>query len=345
MAFSYYSPITINNGQVPSTQTDFPVLISLTDTRLKTVSNGGHVNNSGGFDIRPYSDATITTAITGYELVYYNGSTGTIEMWVKRSSVADGLITYLAYGDAGLNSDASSVTTWSNNFDAVYHFKDGTALSVLDSVGLHNGTNHGATATSGKIDGAVALASASSQYVDCGTFSDGALAGVTLSAWVNATSFPNAYNGVGGWDASGPTRQAMIWVKSTGKMTFFVQATGSVGYDGTGTNTLSSATDYFVALTYNGTAGLVGYVNAGVDGTAAANGAINTHTGVASYIGQDPLTAGRFWNGKIDEFRVGLVARSANWITTEYNNQNAPGTFQTLGAEVGANPMSGIYRI
>lgn len=44
--FGYYSPITIDHTLVPSTQTDFPVLISVTDTRLKTVGNGGHVENA-----------------------------------------------------------------------------------------------------------------------------------------------------------------------------------------------------------------------------------------------------------------------------------------------------------
>src|SRR5678815_5698623 len=82
-AFGYSIPVTINSGQVPSTQTDFPVLVNFTDARFKTVGNGGHVQNSSGFDIRPYSDAALTTAITGYELERYNASTGEVVMWVK----------------------------------------------------------------------------------------------------------------------------------------------------------------------------------------------------------------------------------------------------------------------
>ncbi len=41
------------------------------------------------------------------------------------------------------------------------------------------------------------------------------------------------------------------------------------------------------------------------------------------------------------------VARSADWITTEYNNQSAPGTFETLGTEVpvSAVTFSGLYTI
>src|SRR4029077_21258933 len=76
-----------------------------------------------------------------------------------------------------------------------------------------------------------------------------------------------------------------------------------------------------------------GYVNAAVDGTAAANGALNTS--VSSFrLGSDAGTASREWNGVIDEMRVSNIARSADWILTEYNRQNAPGTFITLGAEI-----------
>ena len=40
-----------------------------------------------------------------------------------------------------------------------------------------------------------------------------------------------------------------------------------------------------------------------------------------------------FFTGKIDEVRISNVARSAGWITTEYNNQNSPSTFYTLSSQ------------
>jgi Concanavalin A-like lectin/glucanases superfamily/Domain of unknown function (DUF2341) len=336
MAFGYYSPDTVNTGQVPSTQTNFPRLVSWTDNRFKTVSNGGHVLNSSGFDIRPYSDSSLSTALT-YELERYNASTGEVVMWVKRSSLADGNVTYLAYGNSSLTTDGSDgPNTFSNSFVAVYHLKDGTTLSVSDSSGSNNGTNHGATATTGKIDGGASFVSASSQYVDLGT-AFGANNDTTLSAWVNATSFPNAYNSVVGRDKSlGGTDYFLLTVKSTGKLACLASnASGTdISYDGTGSHTLSSSTSYHLAMTYNSTAGLVGYVNAASDGTHAANGNLSGTGGPSWAIAKDVVNAGRFWNGTIDEVRVSSVARSADWITTEYNNQSAPGTFATLGTEV-----------
>lgn len=36
------------------------------------------------------------------------------------------------------------------------------------------------------------------------------------------------------------------------------------------------------------------------------------------------------WNGDIDEFRISTVARSSDWESTEFNNQNSPSEFYTM---------------
>jgi Concanavalin A-like lectin/glucanases superfamily len=41
----------------------------------------------------------------------------------------------------------------------------------------------------------------------------------------------------------------------------------------------------------------------------------------------------QFFNGDIDEVRISNTNRGADWIRTEYNNQNSPGTFITMGSE------------
>lgn len=37
-------------------------------------------------------------------------------------------------------------------------------------------------------------------------------------------------------------------------------------------------------------------------------------------------------NGSLDEIRLSNVARSASWITAEYNNQSSPSTFYSVGS-------------
>ncbi len=343
-AFGYYSPISINSAQVPSTQTDFPVLVSVTDARFKSVANGGHCQTN--FDVRPYTDTTLSTAITGYELERYNASTGEVVMWVKVSSLTSSSTPFvLAYGNSSLTTDGSSTGTWSNGFDGVYHLKDGTTLNVNSATGSNNGTNHNTvTATTGQIDGAGSFASASTQYVDCGTgfVPGGGITAFTLSAWVKATSFPNAYNSVIGW--GGASRNMFLFVKSTGKLACGFVTTGptQIIYDGSGSHTLSTGTWYYLTVTGIGTGGLIGYVNAASDGTASSASGVLGGT-FSTRIGSDPAVSTREWNGVIDEARVSTnsgVVRSPNWITTEYNNQSAPGTFETLGTEVALGATS-----
>lgn len=344
MAQLWYSPVSINAAQVPTTQTDFPVMVSVTDARFKDVAHSGHVNRSDGFDIRPYTDTTLGTAIAGYELERYIPSTGELIMWVKVASLSSSTTPIvLGYGDTSITTDGSSTTCWSSSFLDVYHLRDGTTLNLNSATGSHNGTNHSATATTGKIDGAASFVSASSQSVTCGT-NTYTPSNVTISAWINATSFPNAYNCAIGMQEAANGAFSVVLIKSTGKLGLFCRDSTptTISYDGTGTNTLSAGTWYYVVLTYAG--GIIGYVNGSVDHSLVAGAAnlvtISPQTGT---LGNDIVTASRFWNGLVDEARFASVARSADWITTEYNNQNAPGTFESLGSEVQISPISGLY--
>lgn len=334
-AFGYYSPLNINSGQVPSTQTNFPVLVSVTDARLKTVANGGHVQDAEGDDIRPYTDTTLGTAITGYEKVFYSATAGTLEMWVKVSSLSSSSTPFvLAYGDASLTADGSSTTTWSNSFIAVYHLKDGTTFNVTDSTGSFNGTNHSATATTGQIDGGGGFVAASTQYVDLPTGISNSTVR-TVSAWAKATTFP-ALSTVTGYNNAN-SDYLFIFVDSSGKVNWSSSGLGG----GTGSHTLVTGTWYHLVWTKAATT-LEGYVNAASDWSA--NGGFPGNGAWTANIGRDNVNA-RYWNGSIDEVRYSSVNRTANWITTEYNNQSAPGTFETLGTEVVVGPVISPNRV
>lgn len=331
--FGYYSPVSINSGQVPSTQRNFPVLVSFTDARFKDVAHGGTVQSSSGFDIRPYLDVGLSVPLV-YELERYNPATGELIMWVKVASLSSSTTPiYLAYCNASLTTNGSSTATWSNSFIGVYHLKDGTTLSTTGSAPGDQtlGNNNSVTATSGKIDGGANFVSASSQYLEdgFGVFNKSA---ITWSAWVNAASFPNALNSVFGMGFSGIEYESLT-VKSNGKLRCHVVATTAISYDGTGSHTLSSGTWYYVVMTYDNVTGLIGYVNASIDATVAANGPLNVTFNVATDVGAT-RSIGNYWNGVLDEVRFSDIVRPADWITTEYNNQSSPSAFETLGTEV-----------
>lgn len=341
----YYSGISIKSGQVPSTQTDFPVLVSQTDNRFKTTGNGGHVANTNGYDIRPYSDSTLGTQLT-YELERYNAATGEVIMWVKVSSLSSSTTPiYLGYGDTSLSTDASSTATWSNNFKSVYHQADGSSLNAKDSTGSFNGfASINITAGVGQIDGgSTGYDGSNDRYISLGDQRQDA---VTVSTWAKATAFTNAYNAPVFANNITATGYYGIFVNSSGKLALYYDCSGGiVNYDGTGSHTLSSGTWYYLVATYSSSDGLTGYVNASSDGTASANGTIKTSAPISLYIGKDPTTVPRYWNGSVDETRIATVARPLDWITTEYNNQSAPSSFETLEAELEVVPISGLFRL
>ncbi|MGD8898080.1 MAG: DUF2341 domain-containing protein, partial [Acidobacteriota bacterium] len=58
------------------------------------------------------------------------------------------------------------------------------------------------------------------------------------------------------------------------------------------------------------------------------------------WIGTDDQPQNKQWTspyvGELDEVRISRIARSDGWIETEFNNQNAPGGFYSIGGPVGA---------
>lgn len=315
---SYYSPVTVQTGQVPSTQTDFPMLVSYTDNRLKSVANGGHVRNANGYDIRPYSNSTLATVLT-FELESYNASTGQVVMWVKIPSLSDGYVIYLSYGEPSISTNGSSTGTWDANYKGVYHLSEGTGVNSADS------TSNGNTAvpttpvtTTGKIGKGLSFNGTDGQDLigaDLLTSS-----GLTMSAWITPTSANTLITNNGG--------NTTYSIESGNNMIVF-----STSNARSAASSITFGTTYFVVATRS-TGNLINhYINGTLSGTADQSsgtppaGATQTSIG-ANVSGSSPIAS------MIDEVRISNSVRSTGWITTEYNNQNAPSTFAVLGTEV-----------
>ena len=350
MSFGNGTLITIDHTKCGSSaSSNFPTLFNTIDNRFKSVANGGHVQSANGYDIRPYTDLSFGTPLS-YELERYNPTTGEVIMWAKLPTLsATTNTTYgLGYNDPTLTTDGSSATnTFSNGFTSVFHFKDGTTLSILDALGnMVVTTSASPTAAAGLVDGASNFVAASSQYLETPSTAP-ASAAFTLSTWVKATTLPNNYNPATINRGFSSTDYYGLYIKSTGKLYCVVQATGVVSYDGTGTLVVSQNTWTYVAMTYDSVNGLKGYVNGSPDVTVAANGAANT-SAIAGAMGRQRSTTSLYWNGLYDEQRYATVVRSRDWLTQEYNNQGSPSTFYSLGSEVtfgGPSSSRGFFKL
>ena len=72
---------------------------------------------------------------------------------------------------------------------------------------------------------------------------------------------------------------------------------------------------------------------------------INTNTGSVLAFGGRPNSLAQLnFDGRIDEARMKNGALSANWITTEYNNQNAEATFWGTWTDAGGGPAAQAAR-
>jgi len=84
--------------------------------------------------------------------------------------------------------------------------------------------------------------------------------------------------------------------------------------------------------TSDGTGNVKLYVN-GTLSSSASQSFFNLDSLTRPYsIGGHPAFSGYNFNGIIDEARISNISRSADWIATEYNNQNGSSSFFSVGA-------------
>jgi hypothetical protein len=330
--------ITISHTQVPNTdQSNFPVLISLppnTYADLKTTANGGSVTNTNGYDILFTSDAAGTLPLA-YERESYSGSTGAMIDWVRVATVSHttNTVIYLFYGNSSVTTDQSNPSgTWDSNYVGVWHLPNGTTLSANDSTSnANNGAITGATATTGQIDGAASL-SGTSQYITVGDGSSLRITGnITIEAWINPTDFSD-YNGILGKTAgAGGNIPAPydFYLTSGGGIPEFFSGNGTAYSNVSGSSPPTTGVWSHIAVTLSG--GTVAHYLDGSNNGSGTGTATPGDGGTAAVIGSRTDHATMF-KGGIDEVRVSNIARSADWIATEYNNQSSPSTFYTVGA-------------
>lgn len=334
-AFSYYKTFTTDATQAGTADsTNYPITISVTDADLKTVGNGGFVQNANGYDIRPYSDSGLTSALT-FELVYYNASTGQVEMHVLVGTLSHttNLVSYLAFGDATISTDGSSNTTWNSNFKGVWHLPNGSTLTANDSTS--NGKNGtlvaSPTAIAGAIDGGSQF-NGTSQAISIATLTIPTTG--TLSGWWRPDGNPSSVDGVlfSTRQASSPSQSFDLYPYSDGHIYagwFNNSNDDRVNWTQSG---ISQSTFYFLTLTWTNGGTTTLYVNAVSKGTTASLDATWDTSALTAFIAKDSINT-VFGKQSSDELRLSNVALSQSWITSEYNNQKASSTFLTWGSK------------
>lgn len=346
-SYTYCRQVTLNHTLVStSNQSNYPAPWFGTFTYLKTVGNGGHVQNSSGFDIIFTSDNLGTTKLA-WETDVYTATTGAVAYHIKIPTLATGADTviYLFYGNASISTDQSNKTgTWDANFQAIYHLPNGTVLTSNDSTSNANtasGVNT-PTAATGQIDGGVNLVTASSQYLAAGNPASLQITGpFTYECWFKMTSTPPSSNLWRLISKDGVIRGITMYIFNDGSNSnlwgdaFYTSAPTTDNFT-QDTTSLTTATWYYGAFTFDGSIQST-YLNGAIHGTGPIfpTGPFVNNTAGTFQIGTN-LTdgGGTNFDGVMDEVRVSNSSRSVDWLLTTYNAISNNATFVTIGSEI-----------
>ena len=334
-SWQYRKQITIQASQVPSTVSNFPVLINLSsDGNLAS-----HAQSSGNDILFTASDGTTKL---NHEIETYSSSTGALVAWVQVPSVSgfSNTTIYMYYGNPSASNQQSVSATWDSNYSAVWHLPNGSSLSLSDSTSnARNGTNHSATATTGKIDGAANF-SGSSQYVSVPSGALPSANNFTVSLWFKTSSSGALFSEQSASIGSTPgSWDPMLYVDSNGHLEGGVYTGSTPGITSSGT--VNNGAWHYAVLTVNTTSATQTLY---LDGSSVGSwsgtpeGPFTTVAVGAGYTANwpnPPSSGTSYFSGQIDDVRVSgsATARSANWISTEYNNQSSPSSFYTVGSE------------
>jgi hypothetical protein len=345
MNYLYTKLITIDHTKVTggANLTNFPVLISMTDPDLKTAANGGFVQNSNGYDIS-FMDSTGTTKLD-HEIERYVPTTGEIDMWVRiptLSATADTVISMFFDNSSITSSQENKTGVWDSNYRGVWHLKETSgnqndSTSNGNNISTVNVTKEG-TAT-GQIDGADQF-NGTSDYASVPLDLSGTKV-ITVSFWLNWTAFanndqlameftPNYNNSTGGFliDPNSGSWPGNFEISLKGD---------AAGYNDWNISRPSAGAWHYYTVVLDKSQPAASEVTVYLDGSQPsatqvlnANNTNNFANSTLYFMSR--AGASLFGTGTLDETRISNTTRSAGWIATEYNNQNSPATFYTVGS-------------
>lgn len=348
MAWTGSRAIVIDHTKVPSTQTDFPVVLATTFTYLKSVSNGGEVQNQP-YDIIFASDALGAFPLA-FERAYYDPVSGKAEFWVKVPSLSSSVDTtiYILSGNAAVTTEQAAPTSVWAAYAAVYHLGDGTGTTVdgTESTGVNTATTHtNAQVFKGAVGGGAArFKNSPSGYLnaaDNASILDLAAGNVTWEFWMRKadfnSSFPSALN-KGNW-AGSANKGWVIWpTTDPGVPSIELDVLRSYPNTARWAATFPSWTDWVrVMISYNGGYGATDaliYLNGVLATTTnyhAGSGTLGSDSGFALLLGGDPGYGSSAVLGRLDEIRISRVVQTADYAAICYANEFDPSTFFKSG--------------
>lgn len=330
-----FKTATVNASDVPASQSNFPAYVDLSRLGITTQAEADSV--------RVYADSSKTTE-WAREIV------STTEMWVKIPSLTSTTDIYVDWD--GTSSDYAETDTYGKHavwsgYLLVLHMTGASATAIDDSTSNSNDvTSDNGTPDydqTGKIGQCVHFDQVSDErlVIPDSTSLDISGSNITMQAWRRSE-----LSGSNGGETPGyrmmfnkgvyGTSNYYLAQNSSSASQSFLMATDGAEYaaNGTGGTAFAVNTWQLQHSTHNGSTREI-FVNGTSIGTSAESNSTWT-TNTASLIIACDTSGTRHWRGDLDEIRIIDSILSANWITTEYNNQNDEATFWGTWSTVSA---------
>ncbi len=343
--YGFEKTITIDSGNVAGTEdlVNFPMLVSIPDdNNLRTTGNGGNVQNINGYDI-VFTDEYYNPI--PFERISYDPETGAYSAWVRVPLIyydTDSHI-HMLYGKSGISTDHSSIETWPSGYVQVMHLDgDFTDASLTGNYGVNDGTSD----TVGKLGYGRSFDGVDNKIT---VFDDPTLDSTndeaTFSLWINwVNSADGDYQLVMSSSNRYITPKSGYEWASQGSGNHYFYPNGETDMDyNLGPNPFTDNTWQHLAVTFKYSTKEVKIFVNGVPMTFTVINVPTLWTSLASidtwFWGGNPTINTRYFTGSMDEIRVQTVARSGDWLKTEYANQNNPSGFYSVSAEVPFEPL------
>ncbi|MDA0773139.1 MAG: DUF2341 domain-containing protein, partial [Cyanobacteria bacterium] len=350
--------ITVDNTKVNGDLTDFPILLDLNDLSSKNFF--GNIRSDGG-DIRITQGDGMSLVPT--ELVSVDTTNNQGELWFKAPALSGTVDTdfYVYYNNNNatmLNADhpLGKHAVWSNGFVAVYHMSedpngDTTGVMRNSVANQYHGTPSGTMTSADKVAGQVGNGTdldGTDDYINVGDITgvDFGSSNFEFTAWAKHDNTANQDH-IFGKDSNTNGRQFEFRTDASGGIVFSYWKSGAVQVNKTQATVLSDTNWHLIGALKRGSSFEI-YKDGSKIGSGTSTG---THGAMDST--NAPLFFGRReysgfteeFDGKLDEMRIANKAHSEDWIETEFNNQNSPGTFYTVAGTVTAVGDDGVPKV
>ncbi len=334
-------PITVNANQVPSMQTDFPFLFNSTVPEFVDAQSLGQ-------DFRfVLQDKTQLK----YEIQDFDSGTNTLIAWTKVPSIEVGTLIYLYFNNPTATDNQDPAAVYDSNYKAVWHMNE-TVFgidSIKDSTSNNNDgdPSPGITSTTGQIGRAINFDGNSVVAVFVSPSLDifGPTAEITLEGWMKTNDIAIPHLGgmichpVGPtWPTAGEFAQYCLR-QANSRFQYFSDPISTMDL-ASANGTISIGPFFHLAATYSSSTNMIKlYRDGSLLATKSSVTALWTSSTEDILLGRDHSSLDEFFDGILDELRVSDIARSDDFIETEFNNQSAPETFYDRGPVTCIGPV------